>query len=312
MVDVRWLADGSTLSVASALREVAPWLVDQPIVVRDVPGRDDPLWSASSARVGSGFVAKFAWSEPAARRLAHEIAVVTALRETTGVPYLPEIVASSRKPVLLVTRRIDGRSLFDVVDHIDRDRAGHDLGRFLAMLHRPETSASVQAVTGTLPDVGAGPQHPADTADLRRLRSSLRPDQWPAVEEWCAWADATLARRVAPVLVHADLHGDNQLWDGDRLRLVVDFETAGAGEPEYDLRALPGIGPGADVLRATMAHYRAAGGRPLDLGRVMAWHVRTVLGDALWRSQAGIPMPDGRTAAAWVDDLSRRLVAVGR
>jgi hypothetical protein len=42
------------------------------------------------------------------------------------------------------------------------------------------------------------------------------------------------------VLVHGDLHGDNQVWDHGKLRLVVDLETAGAAEPEYDLRHFPG------------------------------------------------------------------------
>jgi hypothetical protein len=37
----------------------------------------------------------------------------------------------------------------------------------------------------------------------------------------------------------ADLHGDDQVWDGDQLRLVVDFETVAAAEPERELRAFP-------------------------------------------------------------------------
>jgi aminoglycoside phosphotransferase (APT) family kinase protein len=62
---------------------------------------------------------------------------------------------------------------------------------------------------------------------------------------WCDWADAVLASPGPAVLVHGDLHGDNQVWDHDKLRLVVDLETAGAAEPEYDLRTLPGpaMGP---------------------------------------------------------------------
>jgi hypothetical protein len=43
----------------------------------------------------------------------------------------------------------------------------------------------------------------------------------------------------------------------------------------------------------------------------MAWHLRTALGDVLWRSEAGIPLADGRTPAEWVDDLSTRFGAVG-
>jgi hypothetical protein len=43
----------------------------------------------------------------------------------------------------------------------------------------------------------------------------------------------------------------------------------------------------------------------------MAWHLRTALGDALWRSEAGVPLPDHRTPPAWVDDLAERFAALG-
>jgi hypothetical protein len=119
---------------------------------------------------------------------------------------------------------------------------------------------------------------------------------------------------LAPAaLVHGDLHGDNQVWDHDQLRLVVDFETIEAAEPEYDLRAFPGpgMGPGVELLTATMGHYQQLTGRQLSAQRVMAWHLRTALGDALWRSEAGIHLPDHRTPPEWVDDLAERFSAVG-
>jgi hypothetical protein len=53
-------------------------------------------------------------------------------------------------------------------------------------------------------------------------------------------------------------------------------------------------------------------GFDLDLRRVMAWHVRTALGDALWRSEAGVPLPAGSTPASYVDDIQRKLPAVRR
>lgn len=43
----------------------------------------------------------------------------------------------------------------------------------------------------------------------------------------------------------------------------------------------------------------------------MAWHLRNALGDALWRSEAGIPLPDHRTPPEWVDDLTARFSALG-
>jgi hypothetical protein len=45
--------------------------------------------------------------------------------------------------------------------------------------------------------------------------------------------------------------------------------------------------------------------------RVMAWHLRNALGDALWRSEAGLPLADHRTPPEWVDDLAARIGALG-
>ena len=82
---------------------------------------------------------------------------------------------------------------------------------------------------------------PATTSTLReRFGTWVRPDQRQTIIRWCGWVDAVLAPPCPAVLVH----GDNQMWDQDELRLVVDFETVGAAEPEYDLRTFPGPGTG--------------------------------------------------------------------
>ncbi|WP_155371078.1 phosphotransferase family protein [Catellatospora vulcania] len=181
---MRWLPEPSPAAVREAVRAAGLDTHGLPLSLREVDGRDEPLWQASSALLGDAYVVKFAWSEPA-------------------------------------------------------------------------------------------------------------------------------ARRVVPVLCHSDLHGDNQVWSGGDLRLVVDFETAGWAQPEYDLRLLPGIGSGVELLRATAAHYERESGREVDLARVMAWHVRSVLSDALWRCAAGVPLPDGRMPAEWTDDLTARLGTLG-
>jgi aminoglycoside phosphotransferase (APT) family kinase protein len=302
---VRWLTDSSPTTVAAAVRVVAPELAGLSLDLAPRRVEVDPLWWSSTAVMGGRFVVKFAWSEPAARRLAHEIGVLTALSHLSCVP---EVVAAGTDPLLLITRRVPGASLFAVVDSIDLNRAGRQVAEFLAALHRPETRAAVEAVVGPLPDATLGPGHPQSTEVLREsLVRWLRPDQWLIVVRWLDWADATLARPRPGVLVHADLHGDNQVWAGGELRLVVDFENVSVAEPEYDLRALPGTGPGAELVAAVMRHYERLAGRGLAVDRVLAWHVRTVLGDALWRSEAGVPLPDHRTPAAWVDDLATRL-----
>jgi aminoglycoside phosphotransferase (APT) family kinase protein len=154
---------------------------------------------------------------------------------------------------------------------------------------------------------------PASTGTLRAgLARLIRPDQIARLRSWCDWADRILAPPGRTVLVHGDLHGDNHLWDRAslRLRLIVDWETAGAGEPEFDLRCLPGDG-GTELLTATVAWYERLSGRSLEVDRIMAWHLRTCLGDALWRAEAGVALPDRRTPAEWVDDLDARFAALG-
>jgi hypothetical protein len=69
--------------------------------------------------------------------------------------------------------------------------------------------------------------------------------------------------------------------------------------------------PGSDLFAAVVQRYRDASGRELDLNRVMAWHIRTVLGDALWRSEAGVALPGGGDPSSWVDELARRMRSMG-
>ena len=310
---MRWLSECSAEALGQALRVVAPELSGGPVTVPvpDPAVKGDPLWWSSSGVAGERFIVKFAWSRPAAVRLAHEIGVLTALGREPRVPFLPEVVASSTDPVLLITRLMPGASLFEVVGSIDPDRAGQQLARFLAALHHPSARQRAEAVAGPL----AGPQlPPATTRTLReRFGTLARPDQRRIIRRWCDWADAVLASPGSAVLVHGDLHGNNQVWEGGTLRLVVDLETAGAAEPEYDLRLFPGpdMGPGVELLTAVMRRYQQITGRRLSVDRVMAWHLRTALGDALWRSEAGIPLADHRTPPEWVDDLAARFTMLG-
>jgi aminoglycoside phosphotransferase (APT) family kinase protein len=139
--------------------------------------------------------------------------VLTALAREPKVPFLPGVVASSTDPVLLITRRVAGASLFEVVESIDPDRAARQLAWFLAALHHPAARERVEAAVGTL--TGAE-LPPATTRTLRdRLGTWIRPEQRRTVLDWCDWANVALASPGQAVLVHGDLHGDNQVWDHD-------------------------------------------------------------------------------------------------
>jgi aminoglycoside phosphotransferase (APT) family kinase protein len=133
----------------------------------------------------------------------------------------------------------------------------------------------------------------------------------------CDWVDEQLTAPADIVFVHGDFHAHNQLWDARelRLRLVVDFETSGVAEPEYDFRVIRSFGPGVDLLTSTVDQYVSLTGRRLSLERIMALHVRTTLGDALWRSNADLPLllprPGGATPGDYVDELAARFALLG-
>src|SRR4029077_19366187 len=234
---MRWLAECSVAALREALGAVAPELSGYPVKVPGPAGKEDPLWHSGCVPAGDRFFVKFAWSRPAALRLAREIGVLAAVAREPQVAFLPEGVASSADPLLLITRRVPGTSLFEVAGSIDPDHAARQLVRFLAALHDPAARRRAEPAVGTL----TGPQlPPATTRTLReRLGTWVRPDQRRTVAGWCDWADAVPGSPGPAVLVHGDLHGDNQVWDRDELRLVLDFENIGSAEPEYELRGFP-------------------------------------------------------------------------
>jgi aminoglycoside phosphotransferase (APT) family kinase protein len=131
------LAECSAAALHDALRVVAPDLSGYPVTVPGPAGKQDPQWHSGSVPVGERFFVKFAWSRPAALQLAHEIGVLAALARQPAVPFLPEVITASTDPLLLITRRVPGASLFEVVGSIDPDRAARQLVRFLAALHHP-------------------------------------------------------------------------------------------------------------------------------------------------------------------------------
>ena len=132
---------------------------------------------------------------------------------------------------------------------------------------------------------------------------------------WCDWVDDVLHSRpmaLPEVLVHGDLHGYNQVWDraSESLLAIVDFEESGIADRHFDLRYVPSNADGPQLVLAVIAAYEQLSGRRLSIERVMAWHVLTALGDAMWRAEAGVNLPDGDSATTYVDRLSHELAAL--
>src|ERR1700730_3294016 len=214
--EMKWLAECSVAALPAALEAVAPELSRFPITVPGPPGKQDPLWHSGCVPVGDRFFVKFAWSHPAAVRLAREIGVLAALAREPKVPFLPEVVASSADPLLMITRRVPGTSLFEVADSINPDHAARQLVRFLAALHHPAARQRAEAAVGTL----TGAQLPPVTTETlrQRLGTWIRPDQRRTVDRWCDWADVVLGSPGPAALGHGDFHGDNQICGRHALR----------------------------------------------------------------------------------------------
>lgn len=309
---VTWLPERSEASVRDALAAVAPALRGHVVLHDSWVDTGNPLWSRGTAFVDDQWVVKFAWSKEAADKLVREGAVIEAVGSVPGGPPVAPLLVRSIDPAMFVAPLQPGHPLaFEITGGLDpptKRRIGDELGRTLAALHRPATLAAVESHGLALPE----PTPQADTESLRqRLAPLLDGRQAGLVRGWCDWVDTVLASPTEVVLLHGDFHGYNVVFDDEwRVVRVLDFEESSVGDPHYDFRYLPAQEATVAMLLHTVDSYERAAGRTVDLRRVMAWHVRTVCGDALWRTEARVDLPGGGTPATWIDELEQRFVAL--
>lgn len=108
---------------------------------------------------------------------------------------VPDVVATSDNPVMMVTRRVAGDWLWYLdacgLDGERLDRTATDLATFLTRLHRPDILAAARDAGVELP----APNPQATTRALReRFGAFVDPRRHRRVREWCDWADE--ARQV--------------------------------------------------------------------------------------------------------------------
>lgn len=311
---MRWVGGGGEEDLRGALATVVPELAGEGVVVPvGIPGTPRRYWRAA-ARVGEGHVAKFAWSADAAVRLDHELTVMERLRELAPAVPLPEVVAASRDPLLLITRYVPGVPCSGPpLDEGSTDTIPVQLAEALAALHAPAVRDGLTASPGV---VLGDPEPQSDTSALRERFAGpiVTGDRARRVRTWCDWIDDLQGGPGPdPVVVHGDLHGHNLVLseDGERLRLVTDLEEVAVGDPHYDLRYLVSIRADLAWFAACRTAYERASGRRLDVERILAWHVLTALGDAMWRTERGVPLPGGVSPDGSVDDIAWRMGELG-
>lgn len=306
-----WLADRSAAEVSRAVAGLCPDVAGLPVVLHDAwIEQGNPLWDRSSAFIGNDWVVKFAWSQPAAVKLEREINLLLALAASEDPPPVREVHAWSSDPVLLVSPFVVGSPVIgDAVAELDLNGLRHlaqGLARVLALFHRPEMLAAVVRAGVSLPT----PTPQADVSELRaRLVPRLDERRRSLVLAWCDWVEQVQGvPGPESVFLHGDFHGYNVVVDAAQtVKVVLDLEEAAVGDYHYDLRYLPAQAPTLELFRVTVVAYEQLTGRSVALERVMAWHIRTVLGDALWHTEAKVELPFGGTPERWVDELATRL-----
>jgi aminoglycoside phosphotransferase (APT) family kinase protein len=270
MTSVGWVRDASEASLRSALAVGVPELAGLPLRINERLPSSNPLWWSASAVIDERFVAKYAWSPVRAERLWREGVVLERLAMRDSLLPLPELVAVTKTPALVVSRLVGGVPLSwewaSRLSSLETEHVGEQLAAFLVRPHDGE----VTDVVGELPVVDPTPQ--ADTARLRHGFPRLVDERRRTlVLRWCEWVDEVLG--VGPVecsdvLVHGDFHGHNQVWDPGTLtlRAVVDFEESGIADPHFDLRYLPGNAQTPELMLAVVHAYERRSGRHLAGG----------------------------------------------
>ena len=291
------------------LAVVRPDLAHLPIALALHAEQSNPAWQRCGAYLGDDYVAKFAWTDAAAQRLRTEISIRRTLAgHDTGIP-VPELVAASDDPALLITRFVPGSPVTGAAiaqfTPGEKGQLARSLAGTLHALHAPGVLALVNA--GRVPLDAPTPQ--ADTADLRQRFTCLVDDARAVlVERWADWIDATLSEPVAdPTFLHGDFHGHNLVLDEHHeVRALLDFEEPAIGDRHYDFRYLPAQEATLELFGQVVVEYERRAAVRVDVRRVMAWHVCTVLGDALWRTEAGVALPEHGTPRRWVEELRER------
>lgn len=297
-----WIRAPTEEHVRAALHHVAPELATARIELNDILDTGDPWWARGTAWVGDTHIVKFAWSRPAAGEVLREARVLDALRTTAAARICPPLETTSERPAMIVSRRVVGDPVG--FGSSPSPQLAEQLAAALAVVHDPATLAAVGSVVN-LP----GPVPQADTASIRtRLDRFLSPADTAVVQRWCDWIDEVQRTAWAcPVLLHGDLHGYNVLHRGGNLVCLLDFGEVCDGDHHYDFRYLPAMVGSIELFTAVAEAYERSTGRQVASAPVLAWHLRTMLGDALWRSEANVPLPDGGTVHEWVRSAQDRI-----
>jgi aminoglycoside phosphotransferase (APT) family kinase protein len=194
-----------------------------------------------------------------------------------------------------IYRWIDGQPYAS--ERADERQAARDLARFVTELRRIDTADAPRAGRRPLRELDAGTRagigEAGDDIDRDAVLAA-----WERALQAPAWDGA------APAWIHADLLPPNLLVGGGRLRAVIDFGAAGAGDPAADLIAAWSVfGPaGRQVFRDALS----PGDGDWDRARGVALHQAVMLIPYYRVTNPGMAALGRRTVGQVLADIRAR------
>ncbi|MCK6565513.1 MAG: phosphotransferase family protein [Dehalococcoidia bacterium] len=195
-----------------------------------------------------------------------------------------------------------------------RDVTPGQLAASLARVHtiRREAHPELASLQAAQPGFSPAATEVAHYEAAYRLTS---PDPHPVFELAFRWIHANMPQVEQEVLVHGDFRAGNFIFGEDGLRGVIDWELAHWGDPMEDLgwlavkswrfggkEPMAGIAAREDFYR----QYEAAGGFPVDRGRVRFWEL---FGNVRWgiiTINQAVTYLSGRSKSVELASIGRR------
>jgi aminoglycoside 2''-phosphotransferase len=219
----------SLLTYAKRIKEIEPGL-DLSLAEFNSEGL------ANDVVLFEDIVFRFPKTAHARRALGAEVAVLTHLHGRVSVP----IPAPSRVEAdVIVYRRLEGRTLdrltLNRLAPSDQQRLADQLGVFLAELHEV-------ALDANLPRTGAPTTYEVQLKRRRDAEQYVFPHLMKHQREYAESIFEILRDPTAfefmPSLIHGDLGPYHVLVTGSELTGIIDFGTAGVGDPANDIACL--------------------------------------------------------------------------
>jgi aminoglycoside phosphotransferase (APT) family kinase protein len=214
---------------------------------------------------------------------------------------VPELVAMGRPGdgypwSWAIYRWIDGQPYADELV-ADERQAARDLAGFVTGLRRADTADAPRAGRRPLRELDAATREAIESAGDDIDRDAVTA-AWDRALEAPAWDGQ------APAWIHADLLRPNLLVDGGKLRAVIDWGAAGAGDPAADLIAAWAVfGPdGREAYRDALGD----GDGTWDRARGVALHQAVMLVPYYRETNPGMAALGRRTVGQVLADLRAR------